>query len=37
MGVQTEFRDASAFQAFLLSEGSRLGDIVRDKGIELKR
>lgn len=37
MGVQTEFRDAAQFQAFLRSEGSRLGEIVRDKNIELQR
>jgi len=37
MGVQTEFRDAADFQAFLRSEGMRLGDVVRDKKIELQR
>jgi len=37
MGVQADYRDATAFQAFLRSEGSRLGAIVRDKRIELTR
>jgi tripartite-type tricarboxylate transporter receptor subunit TctC len=37
MGVQVEFRDAAQFSAFLKEEGRRLGDVVRDKGIELKR
>lgn len=37
MGVQTEFRDAAEFQTFLRSEGARLGDVVRDKRIELQR
>jgi tripartite-type tricarboxylate transporter receptor subunit TctC len=37
MGVQTEFRDGPQFAAFLKEEGQRLGDVVRDKGIELKR
>lgn len=37
MGVQTEFRDAADFQAFLRSEGLRLGEVVRDKKIELQR
>lgn len=37
MGVQVEFRDAAQFAAFLREEGQRLGEVVRDKGIELKR
>ncbi|MGE5097638.1 MAG: Bug family tripartite tricarboxylate transporter substrate binding protein [Betaproteobacteria bacterium] len=39
MGVQTEFRDAAQFSAFLREEGTRLGEVVRDKNIsiELKR
>jgi tripartite-type tricarboxylate transporter receptor subunit TctC len=37
MGVQTEFRDAAQFSAFLKEEGARLGEVVRDKNIELKR
>jgi tripartite-type tricarboxylate transporter receptor subunit TctC len=37
MGVQTDFRDAAQFSAFLKEEGARLGEVVRDKGIELKR
>lgn len=37
MGVQAEFRDAAEFQTFLRSEGSRLGDVVRDNRIELQR
>jgi tripartite-type tricarboxylate transporter receptor subunit TctC len=37
MGVQTEFRDAAQFSAFLKEEGARLGQVVRDKNIELKR
>ena len=37
MGVQAEYRNAAEFAAFLRDEGQRLGDVVRDKGIELKR
>jgi tripartite-type tricarboxylate transporter receptor subunit TctC len=37
MGVQVEYKDAAQFAAFLKEEGQRLGDVVRDKGIELKR
>ncbi|HET9651116.1 MAG TPA: tripartite tricarboxylate transporter substrate binding protein, partial [Usitatibacter sp.] len=37
MGVQTEFRDAAQFSAFLKEEGQRLGEVVRDRNIELKR
>jgi tripartite-type tricarboxylate transporter receptor subunit TctC len=37
MGVQAEFRDADQFAAFLRQEGKRLGDVARDKGIEMKR
>lgn len=37
MGVQAEFRDADQFAAFLKEEGKRLGDVARDKGIEMKR
>jgi tripartite-type tricarboxylate transporter receptor subunit TctC len=37
MGVQVEYKDATQFAAFLKDEGQRLGDVVRDKGIELKR
>ena len=37
MGVQAEFRDAGQFAAFLREEGKRLGDVARDKGIEMKR
>lgn len=37
MGVQTEFRGATQFSAFLTAEGARLGDIVRDKQIEIRR
>lgn len=37
MGVQTEYRDPAQFSAFLKEEGQRLGEVVRDKGIELKR
>lgn len=37
MGVQVEYKDAAQFSAFLKEEGQRLGDVVRDKGIELKR
>ena len=37
MGVQAEFRDADQFAAFLRDEGKRLGDVARDKGIEMKR
>ena len=37
MGVQAEFRDAGQFAAFLREEGQRLGEVVRDKGIEIKR
>jgi tripartite-type tricarboxylate transporter receptor subunit TctC len=37
MGVQADFRDAAQFSAFLKEEGERLGEVVRDRGIELKR
>jgi tripartite-type tricarboxylate transporter receptor subunit TctC len=37
MGVQAEFRDAAQFSAFLKGEGTRLGEVVRDKKIELQR
>jgi tripartite-type tricarboxylate transporter receptor subunit TctC len=37
MGVQTDFRDPAQFAEFMQGEGSRLGEVVRDKGIELKR
>ncbi len=37
MGVETEFRDPAQFAEFLRSEGTRLGEVVRDKGIELQR
>jgi tripartite-type tricarboxylate transporter receptor subunit TctC len=37
MGVRAEFRDANEFAAFLKDEGQRLGDVARDKGIEMKR
>lgn len=37
MGVQAEFRDGPEFATFLAEEGKRLGEVVRDKGIELKR
>jgi tripartite-type tricarboxylate transporter receptor subunit TctC len=37
MGVEVEFRDAARFAEFMKSEGARLGEVVRDKGIELKR
>jgi tripartite-type tricarboxylate transporter receptor subunit TctC len=37
MGVQVEFRDGPQFAAFLKEEGQRLGEVVRDKGIEIKR
>jgi tripartite-type tricarboxylate transporter receptor subunit TctC len=37
MGVQTEFRGPEEFSAFLKEEGARLGEVVRDKGIEIKR
>ena len=37
MGVETEFRDPAAFAEFMRGEGARLGEVVRDKGIELKR
>lgn len=37
MGVQAEFRDPAQYAEFLKAEGARLGEVVRDKGIELKR
>jgi len=37
MGVQVEYRDAAQFTSFLRQEGERLGEVVRDKNIELKR
>ncbi len=37
MGVQPDYRDGPGFAAFLQSEGQRLGQVVRDKGIEIKR
>jgi tripartite-type tricarboxylate transporter receptor subunit TctC len=37
MGVEADFRDAAQFGAFLRQEGERLGQVVRDKNIELKR
>jgi tripartite-type tricarboxylate transporter receptor subunit TctC/sarcosine oxidase gamma subunit len=37
MGVEAEFRDPAQFADFLKAEGSRLGEVVRDKGIELQR
>jgi len=37
MGVETDFRDPAQFADFLKAEGSRLGEVVRDKGIELQR
>lgn len=37
MGVEAEFRDGPEFAAFLADEGKRLGEVVRDKGIEIKR
>jgi len=37
MGVEAEFRDAQQFAEFMREEGRRLGEVVRDKGIELKR
>ena len=37
MGVESDFRDPAQFSDFLKAEGTRLGDVVRDKGIELKR
>ncbi len=37
MGVDPEFRDPAQFAEFLKAEGSRLGEVVRDKGIELQR
>ena len=37
MGVETDFRDPVQFAEFLKTEGSRLGDVVRDKKIELQR
>lgn len=37
MGVETEFRDGPQFAEFLKSEGQRLGEVVRDKGIEIRR
>jgi tripartite-type tricarboxylate transporter receptor subunit TctC len=37
MGVQAEFRDPAQFAEFLKAEGTRLGEVVRDKGIELQR
>lgn len=36
MGVEAEFRDAAQFSAFLKEEGARLGEVVRDKGIEIR-
>lgn len=37
MGVDPEFRDPAQFAEFLKAEGTRLGEVVRDKGIELQR
>ena len=37
MGVDPEFRDPGQFAEFLRTEGTRLGEVVRDKGIELQR
>ena len=37
MGVESEYRDAAQTGEFLKAEGARLGEVVRDKGIELKR
>ena len=37
MGVQVEYRDGAQFTSFLRQEGERLGEVVRDKNIELKR
>ncbi len=37
MGVDPEFRDPAQFAEFLKTEGTRLGEVVRDKGIELQR
>ncbi|MEO5695198.1 MAG: tripartite tricarboxylate transporter substrate binding protein [Usitatibacter sp.] len=37
MGVESEFRDATQFAEFLREEGQRLGEVVRDKRIELTR
>ncbi len=37
MGVETEYRDGTQFAEFLRNEGQRLGEVVRDKGIEIKR
>jgi tripartite-type tricarboxylate transporter receptor subunit TctC len=37
MGVQTDFRDPTQFADFMKGEGMRLGEVVRDKGIELPR
>lgn len=37
MGVEVEFRDPAQFAEYMKGEGTRLGDVVRDKGIELKR
>lgn len=37
MGVEVEFRDPAQFADYMKGEGTRLGEVVRDKGIELKR
>ena len=37
MGVQTDFRDPAQFADFMKGEATRLGEVVRDKGIELQR
>jgi len=37
MGVEADFRDSAQFAEFLKAEGSRLGEVVRDKGIVLQR
>lgn len=37
MGVDPEFRDPAQFAEFLKTEGTRLGEVVRDKRIELTR
>jgi tripartite-type tricarboxylate transporter receptor subunit TctC len=37
MGVETVFLDGPQFSEFLRTEGQRLGEVVRDKGIELQR
>jgi tripartite-type tricarboxylate transporter receptor subunit TctC len=36
-GVEIEFRDSKDFAAFLETEGQRLGEVVRDKKIELSQ